>query len=62
MLFLSSADFFQNRLLENNLSGIPSECHIVLTLIRPDDMSDLSPNCLPRISADDTGRQRINKY
>ena len=22
---------------------------------------DLGPNCLPRLSADDTGRQRVNK-
>ena len=23
--------------------------------------SDLGPNCLPRLSTDDTGRQRVNK-
>ena len=23
---------------------------------------DLGPNCLPRLSADDTGRQRVNEY
>ena len=23
---------------------------------------DLGPNCLPRLSADDTGRQRVNQY
>ena len=23
---------------------------------------DLGPNCLPRLSADDTGRQRVNFY
>ena len=59
--FLSSADFFQNLLFENILSGIPSKCQTVWTLIKPDHSSgpDLGPNCLPRLSADDTGRQRV---
>ena len=48
--FLSSADF-----LKTILSEIPSECQTVWTQIRPSD-----PNCLPRSSADDTGRQRGN--
>ena len=39
--FLSSADFFQNKLFEKILSGIPSECQTVWTLIRPDDSSGL---------------------
>ena len=39
--FLSSADFFQNQLFEKFLSGIPSECQTVWTLIRPDDSSGL---------------------
>ena len=39
--FLSSADFFQNKLFEKILSGIPSECQTVWTLIRPDVLSDL---------------------
>ena len=41
MLFLSSADFFQNELFERILSEIPSECQTVWTLIRPDDLSGL---------------------
>ena len=39
--FLSSADFFQNLFFEKILSGIPSECQSVWTLIRPDDSSGL---------------------
>ena len=35
--FFSSADFFQNQLFEKNLSGLPSECQTVWTLIRPDE-------------------------
>ena len=31
--FLSSADFFHNQLFEKILSGIPSECQTVWTLI-----------------------------
>ena len=41
MLFLSSADFFQNKFFEKILSGIPSEYQTVWTLIRPDDSSGL---------------------
>ena len=43
-------------------SGIPSECQTVWTLIRPDGIvgPDLGPSCLPRLSVDDTGRQRVN--
>ena len=32
--FLSSADFFQNRLFQKILSGIPSECQTVWIQIR----------------------------
>ena len=39
--FLSSADFFQNRLFRIVLSGIPSECQIVWIQIRPDILSGL---------------------
>ena len=45
--------------VSKNLLGIPSEFHIDWTLIRPDDLSDLGQNCLPKLSADDTGRQNL---
>ena len=40
---------------------MPSECQTVWIQIRPDDIvgPDLAPNCLLRLSADDTGRQRF---
>ena len=62
--FLSSADFFQNYFFEKILSRIPSECQTVWTLIRPDEIvgPDLGPNCFPRLSADDTGRQRVTSH
>ena len=43
MFFLPSADFFfqSQHFKKKNLSGIPSECQTV-------------PNCLQKISADDT--------
>ena len=40
-LFLSSADFFENQLFRNILSGIPSECQTVWIQIRPDILSGL---------------------
>ena len=55
--FLSSADFFQNQLFLKILSGIQSECQTVWIKIRP-DILDLGPNCLQRLPADDTNRQR----
>ena len=39
--FLSSADFFQNKLIRKNLSGIPLECQTVWICIRPDILSGL---------------------
>ena len=39
--FLSSADVFQNKLFEKNLSETLSECQAVWTLIRPDSSSGL---------------------
>ena len=41
MLFLSSADFFQNQLFQKTLSGIPPECQTVCIQIRPDIFSGL---------------------
>ena len=38
---LSSADSFKINFFEKILSGIPSECQTVWTLIRPDDSSGL---------------------
>ena len=58
--FLSSADFFFkiNFLKKKNLSEIPSVCQTNWNLIVG---PDLGPNCLPMLSADDTGRQRVNR-
>ena len=60
MLFLSSADFFQNQLFRKILSGIPS----VSNSLDPDQARlfvepeivwpDLGPNYLQKLSADDT--------
>ena len=58
--FLSSADFFQNLLFRKILLGISSECQRgkdpdhALHFVEP----DLGPNCLQRLSADDTRRQK----
>ena len=41
MLFLSSADFFQNQFFRKILSGIRSECQTVWIQIRPDVLSGL---------------------
>ena len=41
MLFLLSADSFQNQLFRKILSGIPSESHTVSIQIRRDDLLDL---------------------
>ena len=69
--FLSSADFFQNWLFWKILSGIPIECQTIWIQIRPDILSgliwfqnvrpDLVLNCLQKLSADNTRRQR-SKY
>ena len=40
-MFLSSADFFQNHLFQNILSGISPECQAVWIQIRPDILSGL---------------------
>ena len=52
-LFLSSADFFQNQLLQKIISGIRPECQKVWIQIKPDV---LGPNCLQKLSADETRR------
>ena len=39
--FLRLLTFFQNKFFEKILSGIPSECQTVWTLIRPNELSGL---------------------
>ena len=56
-----SADFFQNHPFQKILSGIPS----VSNNLDPDQARhfvgpDLGPNCLQRLSADNTSKQRVN--
>ena len=41
MLFLSSADFFQNQLFQKKLSGMQSECQTVGIQITPGALSGL---------------------
>ena len=53
--FLLSADFFRNKLFQKFLSGTPAECQTVWIQIK--FRSDLSPNCLQRLSADNTSKQ-----
>ena len=65
MLFLLSADFFfKINFFKKNLSGIPGPS--VLNSLIPDEAKsfvgpDLGPNCLQRLSADNTSRQRVNR-
>ena len=52
---MSSADFFQNQLFRKILSGMPSvlkslDSDRARHFVRP----DLGPNCLQKLSADDT--------
>ena len=56
MLFCRLLIFFQNQLFRKNLSILPSECQTVWIQIRPDIFvgPDLDPNCLQRLSEDDT--------
>ena len=56
VVFLPFADFSSILNLSKILWGIPSEYQFYLQ-IRP----DLGPNCLQRLSADDTTRQRVNE-
>ena len=53
LCFLSS-DFFKII-----FSGIPSEWQTVLDPDQARQKSDLGPNCLHRLSAEDTSRQRV---
>ena len=57
--FLLSADLFQNQLFRKILSGIPSVCQAVRIQIRRFVGPDLGPNCLLRLSADNTSGQRV---
>ena len=50
IIFLSSADIFQNQFFRKIIPGIPSECQTVcIQNVGP----SLGPNCLQRLSADD---------
>ena len=53
--FLLSADFFLKSTFLKIISGIRSECKTVWIQIRPKDMG---PNCLQKLSVDNTSRQR----
>ena len=53
--FLSSSDFFQNQHFEKNLSGItPMSNSLDPDQVRYFVGPDLGPNCLQKLSADDT--------
>ena len=59
---LSSADFFQNQFFSKNSNTIK-----VSNSLDPDQARhfvgpDLGPNCLQRLSEDDTCRQRVNHF
>ena len=56
MLFLSSADFFQNRLFRKILSGIPSECQTVWVQIRLDMLSKNKGKTIHKTDFQDVGR------
>ena len=61
--FLSSAHFFQNQLFEQLIQ----ECHQSVNSLDLDQARlfvgpDLGPNCLHRLSADDTSKQRVKLY
>ena len=59
---LLSADFSPKlTLLKNSLINTISECQTVWIQIRSNIFfrPDLGPNCLQRLSADDTSRQRL---
>ena len=61
MLLLSSADFFQNELFSKN--SFKNTIRVSKSL-DPDQARysvgpDLGPNCLQRLSADDTSRQIV---
>ena len=52
---------FQNHFFLN-ISGIPSECQTVWIQIRPEYVGpDQGPNCLQRVSADETSSQKVNE-
>ena len=61
MLSLSSADFFQNQHFQKIISGIPSKCQDSLGpgQARHFVGSDLGPNCLQKLSSDDSSRQSL---
>ena len=55
MLFCRLLIFFKINFLKKFFHEIPSEYQTVRTLVGP----DLGQNCLPKLSADYTGRQRV---
>ena len=54
--------FFKIIFKNNSLKVMSSECHTDWIQIRPQPFvgPDLDPNCLQRLSADHTSRQRVN--
>ena len=56
--FLLSTDFFQHKFFRKILSGLPSECQTVWIQLRP-NKPDLGPNCLQRLSADNTCQKEL---
>ena len=56
--FLLSADFIQNQLFQKNTFRVSNSLDPgqARHFVGP----DLGPNCLQRLSADDTSRQRVN--
>ena len=61
MLFCRLLVFFQNQLFGKILSGISSvSSSLDSDQARHSVGPDLGPNCLQKLSADDTSRQRVN--
>ena len=60
MLFCRPLIFFQFHFYEKIISEISSECQTVWIQNRLFVGPDLGPNCLQRLSSDDTSRQRVN--
>ena len=53
-MILLSADFFSKLTFQISISEILSECNLSVGV-------DLGPNCLQRLTADDTSRQTVNE-
>ena len=60
--FLLSADFFKNKLFRKILSGIPSVSNSLdIDQTRHFLGPDLGPNCLQKVSADNTSGQELKE-